>query len=1184
MSTTNNDLAFTIHPNIIEHFSLRAATYQRLLLDKQIGISTIVNASTVKQDEALHQFVQNINIDNTYLKGIQKIIEDNKNKGPSTSSDIKRAPSTEEIQKKLDELKADLDDLSILVSRGDVPEQPDDNNRSLLQQLEPAGAQLPPSVRRIPQTSFILNYGLKDLSYIKQHKLTTTDYNITAIAQPYKAIAYYTKKQIAIPNSEWYWRGQTDALRINLCRLQRTWSVSNAPNDKLALMRHAMMTYYILADLSPLLEPFIIENALEQKPMGDLFNDLDIQKQLNLETAEQSMQMEASGASLQNDLDQIQEGSTFMVGGTSYTVVEWYKQEEHSYGFIVIDATNKEFYLYATEDFTSDSTKMNTDNKFLTYLSERPKNTFQWLEKLLTSISLFDAGKEVNIQNLSHPTQTFDNYVDTIDAANTLFKTKRDIRSGKLNTVNNANELLEEIQQDKNPKLTYRVNMSAQTIVQLCKLLEFKIDPNARAYFLRAINTVNQTKVLVKYFKPTAKNNPDNSVTYYTELIDNITGQIQILVKGATSKTDLLPLLYLKENIASPKLNTDVDDAISSFLRTPTNFSYLKYVRKEDRTEFWETYSKTIFGFALSAEQIALINTNERYDMYFEDLNENVINNNPISEYLKLVRNYDTNKRLLVSKQAVTSCLVHYHYNEYAFMVASFQDNTIEQIEFIPRKNGMVVGNTQSKSFTRQKKNTNKTRSQKTEKETKDAILSEYGPIAGNKIIEWLQGELNNINLSPSKPNYNPNWSNEKKEAINSPDRYNVGSSAPDGDCAYHSIFNATSDQRLQIFARYTMEGGDNQQTLLNKDNHVKRMRNDILHAIMNNNLPRNFETKNDTYLRVVSNDWAEEPEIAILAWLYGLNIKIWVDHDANTIKEIGNYSEYGSTINLYYRNAGGVVGGTQNHYDWLQKVQVTARRMMPMPMQASGANFNREKIEEILKENGQLEDLIRLSRNEDIAKEIMDQVNDLNVEDRNLGKYVQQVVDNMLYIKGYSGLVPYLCKDHSERAVLKYIDAMKTYLAFGHQMSRQGEEQNFYAENYKDFFQQQSWKTGVRRYAEYRKYKYPINDRSLQVDERVRDSVLENVEAVDAEHDLITLESSSSFANWSSIVRFALYEKYNYFLPDLHQKLQGGMIRKVKNPEAYDDKGIFEELMDREAFDDFVYVYCTMYTLIFNT
>jgi len=957
MSTTNNDLAFTIHPNIIEHFSLRAATYQRLLLDKQIGISTIVNASTVKQDEALHQFVQNINIDNTYLEGIQNKIENNKNNRPNTLDNIPKAPSTEEIKKRLDELKAGLDDLSTLVSgpkQPKVPEPPDDNNRSLLQQLEPAGAQLSPSVRRIPQTSFILNYGLKDLSYIQQHKLTTTDYNITAIAQPYKAIAYYTKKQIAIPNSEWYWRGQTDALRINLCRLQRTWSVSNAPNDKLALMRHAMMTYYVLADLSPLLEPFIIENALEQKPMGDLFNDLDIQQQLNLETAEQSMQMEASGASLQNDLDQIQEGSTFTVDGTLYTVVEWYKQKEHKYGFIVIDPTNKEFYLYATEDITSDSTEMNTDNRFTTYLSERPKNTFQRLEGLLTGTSLFDAGKEVDIETFSHPTQTFDNYVDTIAAANTLFKTKRDIRSGKLYTVNNANELLEEIQQDKNPKLTYRANMSAQNIVQLCKLLEFRIDPNAKAYFLSAINTVNTTKVLIKYFRPKAKKNFDNSVKYYKQLIKNITGQMETLSLNATNETDLLPLLYLKENIASPKLNTDVDDAISRFLRTSSYYAYLKYVRKEDRTEFWETYSKTIFGFVLSAEQIALLNTNERYDRYFEDLNEDVINKNRISEYLNLVRNNVANDPLLVSKQAVTSCLVHYHYNEYAFMVASFQDNNIMQIEFTPRKNGMV-GNKPSKSFTSQKKKTNKTKSQKTVEETKDAILREYGAISGNNIIKWLKGDVKYINLSPSKPTYKPTWrSNQRKKAINSPDRYNVRSSDPDGDCAYHSIFNATIDQRLQIFARYTMEGKDgNRQTLLDNNNHVKRMRNDILYAIMNDNLPPNFQTKNDTYLRVVSNDWAEEPEIVILAWLYGLNIKIWVDHDANTIKEIRNYLEYGSTINLYYRNVTG--RGTQNHYDWLQKVQVTGRMMM----QASGANFNREKIEEILKENGQLEDLI---------------------------------------------------------------------------------------------------------------------------------------------------------------------------------------------------------------------------------
>ena len=94
------------------------------------------------------------------------------------------------------------------------------------------------------------------------------------------------------------------------------------------------------------------------------------------------------------------------------------------------------------------------------------------------------------------------------------------------------------------------------------------------------------------------------------------------------------------------------------------------------------------------------------------------------------------------------------------------------------------------------------------------------------------------------------------------------------------------------------------------------------------------------------------------------------------------------------------------------------------------------------------------------------------------------------------------------------------------------------------------------------------LNLRGLQIDQKIKDAVVENLESLSAEHDLIALESNVSFANWSSIARFALYEKYNFFLPDLHEQLQGG---------------IFEELMDRKAFDDFVYVYCTLYTLIFN-
>ena len=108
--------------------------------------------------------------------------------------------------------------------------------------MDPAGAPmntvLPPAWNN---TSYILNYGMNPaltLDTIPQHQLNSIDYNISAIAQPYKAIAYYTQKQIAIPASEWYWHGKEQTFRVNLCRLQRTWSVSSSPYDKLALMRH----------------------------------------------------------------------------------------------------------------------------------------------------------------------------------------------------------------------------------------------------------------------------------------------------------------------------------------------------------------------------------------------------------------------------------------------------------------------------------------------------------------------------------------------------------------------------------------------------------------------------------------------------------------------------------------------------------------------------------------------------------------------------------------------------------------------------------------------------------------------------------------------------------------------------------------------------------------------------------
>ncbi len=247
------------------------------------------------------------------------------------------------------------------------------------------------------------------------------------------------------------------------------------------------------------------------------------------------------------------------------------------------------------------------------------------------------------------------------------------------------------------------------------------------------------------------------------------------------------------------------------------------------------------------------------------------------------------------------------------------------------------------------------TRSQMKLQETKEAILREYGSIFGNKIIDWLNGDVKDINLIPSKRKYNPTWNNGNKKAIRSQELYNVNSSAPDGDCAYHSIFNATNNQHVQIFARYNMEGKDgNRQTQLDNNNHVQRMRNDVLCAILNGNLSpelqNNLETKRQTLDRCLSKDWAEEPEIAILGWLYALNINLWVDHDANTIKVMRHYPRnIGSKINLYYRNVTGE--GKQNHYDWLEKAPNPTGSMM-MPLQASGAEESESPPKKTMNKN----------------------------------------------------------------------------------------------------------------------------------------------------------------------------------------------------------------------------------------
>ena len=65
---------------------------------------------------------------------------------------------------------------------------------------------------------------------------------------------------------------------------------------------------------------------------------------------------------------------------------------------------------------------------------------------------------------------------------------------------------------------------------------------------------------------------------------------------------------------------------------------------------------------------------------------------------------------------------------------------------------------------------------------------------------------------------------------------------------------------------------------------------------------------------------------------------------------------------------------------------------------------------------------------------------------------------------------------------------------------------------------------------------------------------------------DFLTLNGDVSEYGWQRVMQLAVYEKYNYFLPFLSEAL---------------GKSMFEKSLNADLFDDFMYVYCTMMTLI---
>jgi len=727
--------------------------------------------------------------------------------------------------------------------------------------------------------SFVLTYGFEKLEPVEQQSLPTIDYNIALIAQPYRAIAYYTEKQIAIPASEWHWKSQTKTIRVNLCRLQRRWSVSKSPNDKLALMRHAMMSYYTLVDTSPLFAPFKIEEVLEQKPMTDLFNDLGLHSQVTQPTQGRKR------------------------------------------------SSSRERKRKTTATATAPEIK------------------------LMNPLSFEAAG--TRLSDLG-------------------------IVVGKAFIITTATTGLDKIKK--------RYTVREKIMNQIAWIVE---DEEGVEYKLHEV------------------------------------GRLGLVLNKLKNPFDLLDALLQSNSTMSMYESyneiTDIKEA-----NPRKEIPGLKYLMKEDRRTYLKT-RRIRKQMGLNINQINQTledNYDLPYNDYFEKLNKQVMDleaeERPatIQKYVGIVRQ---SKGLNIDGVYV-QYLAHQYYDEDAFLIASMENNeTIRNIKTKKPKNRPRVNQTLRKQKLPTSERANTVKKRPAEKDV-------------------------------TKKNKKP----------------------------YPSMMAMTID-------------------LTEDDNKLKQQKK------------KKKKKKADA-------------------------------NDNNN----NNNSNKKMVIDLTLEGASGSL------------------------------SQNSQKIKEFLEEDNQLADLERLGskkKTSNIVKDVLEKVQDLNVNDwDNLTdyqqqKYVQQVVDNMLYIDGNKGILPYLCNCHSETAMDKWLRAMKGYLRFGYKAARRGDIQTFYGETYSKFFNQTSWES-VRRYGKFRKYKMKLNLRGLQIDQKIKDAVVENLESLSAEHDLIALESNVSFANWSSIARFALYEKYNFFLPDIHEQLQGG---------------IFEELMDRKAFDDFVYVYCTLYTLIFN-
>lgn len=180
-----------------------------------------------------------------------------------------------------------------------------------------------------------------------------------------------------------------------------------------------------------------------------------------------------------------------------------------------------------------------------------------------------------------------------------------------------------------------------------------------------------------------------------------------------------------------------------------------------------------------------------------------------------------------------------------------------------------------------------------------------------------------------------------------------------------------------------------------------------------------------------------------------------------------------------------------------------------------------------------------------------------------------QRRLEELQRKKQIIGIAPFIFNEFGENSIKNLQIAFEQYLHNGLQQAEPGDRQDFYGETYLDFFQHLHNKRRTYKvFNEPVRYAYNVNNRSYSKDHKIYKSVVENIDTLNVVNDLKNLNSEDNNSNWSTIVKFALYEKYNYFLPFLHTNL---------------NEEIWKNLNSNRVFEDFIYVYCLLYTLIFN-